>query len=192
MLYIFDMGGVVTSNASIEDQVCKQLGITRQDMEDSGWNELMSLCSDGHISVADFWKSFSLRSGVLVKTDWLHWLFHPVLNEGTVKIIKALKEKGHRLVCGTNTIESHYRNHTERGDYTFFDQTYASFFMGTSKPNPDFWRIILQAENTDAGDAVFIDDKAENCMAASSLGIKAFHFTDATGLAKDLGLEGSF
>lgn len=200
MLYIFDMGGVVTTTCKVEKQLEQVLGIDwktflsycgindESEIDRPGSVNLMSLCSDGKITCAEFWRIFSERSGIAVKTDWWHWLFHPVLNVETVKIINELKARGHRVVCGTNTIDSHWRNHMERGDYSFFDQTYSSCFMGVSKPDVNFWKLILLAENTDAGEAVFIDDKKVNCDAAASLGIRAFVFESAEKLRTDLGL----
>lgn len=190
MLYIFDMGGVVTSTSNEIGKISKIIGCTEEDFFKwcGSGQGLLSMLSDGEISVKDFWKIFSARSGIAVKTDWWHWLFHPVLNQGTVKIIRKLREAGNRVVCGTNTMDSHYQNHLERGDYAFFDQTYASNFMGVSKPSPDFWKIILTAEGVEPKDAVFIDDKKENVEGAKSLGIKSFLFESAEKLAENLGI----
>ncbi|MGP1459424.1 MAG: HAD-IA family hydrolase [Treponema sp.] len=206
MLYIFDMGGVVTTTAAIEEQIARKLGISERDFmrfcgcpdgnasygkPDSAMGaagkstgkaassdgfDLLTMYSNGFISAKEFWRLFSARSGIAVKTDWWHLLFHPVRNDAVIDIIAELKKRGDRVVCGTNTIESHYLNHLERGDYAIFDQTYASCFMGVSKPAPDFWNIILAAEDTTAKDAFFIDDRAENCAAASVLGLHTFHF----------------
>ena len=74
----------------------------------------------------------------------------------------------------------------ENGDYALFDQTYASCLMGVSKPDPDFWRIILTAEDMDAKDAVFTDDRQENVDAAASLGIRSILFRSAAELRKEL------
>ena len=191
MLYIFDMGGVVTTTCAVDKELEEILGIKSSEFHSicAGKNkdeDLMALCSDGKISCAEFWKLFSERSGIKVETDWWRLLFHPELNEGTVGIIRALKKAGHRVVCGTNTIDSHWRNHVERGDYSYFDQTYSSCFMGVSKPDPMFWKLILKAEKTLPSDAVFIDDRKENCLAAASLGIKAFQFTTAEDLKHQL------
>ena len=191
MLYIFDMGGVVTTTCAIEKELEEILGISREKFNSicSGKNkdeDLMELCSDGKISCAEFWKLFSERSGISVQTDWWRLLFHPELNGETVNIIRELEKAGHRVVCGTNTVDSHWRNHVERGDYSYFDQTYASCFMGVSKPDPMFWKLILKAEKTLPSDAVFIDDRKENCLAAASLGIKAFQFTTAENLKQQL------
>ncbi|MBP5577702.1 MAG: HAD family phosphatase [Treponema sp.] len=192
MLYIFDMGGVVTNDADGSRVIGDMLGLGREEfrrvcMEDKdGRGDLLMKVSDGKISVKEFWDIFEERSGIHARTDWWHVLFHPRLNEGTAAIIKRLRAQGKRVVCGTNTMESHYANHVERGDYALFDQTYASFQMGVSKPDTEFWKIILVSEGIEAKDAVFIDDRRENCEAAASLGIRAIHFTSAEALEKEL------
>ena len=177
MVCIFDMGGVVTNTSLVEGRIAELLGITEEEFialctgssarvnapGSKARENLFAAASNGTLSAKEFWKEFSLRSGLSVHTDWYHWLFHPSKIEGTWRIIQALKENGNRVVCGTNTIESHYLNHMERGDYQIFDQTYTSFLMGVSKPAPEFWRIILTAENISPEDAIFIDDKSENC-----------------------------
>ncbi|MBR1910980.1 MAG: HAD family phosphatase [Treponema sp.] len=187
-LYIFDMGGVVTTSAFIEKQMSETLHVSVNDFHAFS-DELLAQLSDGAISTKEFWNSFSQRSGIAVKTDWWHWLFHPVRNEQTCDIVRRLKASGKRVVCGTNTIDSHYRNHCERGDYELFDQTYASFLMGVSKPDVAFWNIILAAEKVKPEDAVFVDDKKENCEAAASLGIHAIQFTTAEALATALEMQ---
>ncbi len=192
MLYIFDMGGVVTNDANPRPRICSLLGLSEADFlrycgrggrkED----DLLALAGDGKLDAKGFWRIFSERSGITVQTDWLHWLFHPVVNEGIRVLIGKLRAQGNRVVCGTNTIESHYQNHIEHGDYALFDQTYASCLMGVSKPELDFWRIILTAEGVEAKDAVFIDDRQENVDAAASLGIRSIRFQSAEALEKDL------
>ena len=204
MLYIFDMGGVVTTTAAVEGKIARILGMSEAEFmricgcpggnknygnpkdgavknaEDSEFN-LITMYSNGLISSKEFWRFFSARTGIAVKTDWWHFLFHPERNENVLKLIGELKKRGDRVVCGTNTIESHYLNHLERGDYSVFDMTYTSCFMGVSKPDINFWKIILTAENVAAEDVFFIDDRIENCEAASSMGIKTFHFDSAGG-----------
>lgn len=206
MLYIFDMGGVVTNTSNEVSKLVKILGTTEKDFfkwcgvpeekpSDLGkrfyannGSDLMSMLSNGEISVKEFWNIFSSRSGLAVSADWWHLLFHPQLNQGIVKIIQQLKTNGHRVVCGTNTIESHYLNHLERGDYIFFDQTYCSNLMGVSKPAEQFWKIILTAEDAEPSQTVFIDDKKENVEAAAKMGIRAILFESAEKLSQELGL----
>lgn len=80
MLYIFDMGGVVTNSAVLDDKLSKVLGISVEEFEricgkkTDGANKgqleslgLFSLCSDGIIDTNEFWAEFSKRSGIAVK-----------------------------------------------------------------------------------------------------------------------------
>ena len=189
MLYIFDIGGVCTNNAMDGmGELCSILDITMEKFNEYT-HDLLSLVSDGAITIKEFWNTFSSRSGIKVNCDWWHCLFHPVQNSETYRIIKYLKDCGNRVVAGTNTIESHYLNHIERGDYCIFDQTYTSIHLVVSKPSPEFWKIIMISEGVKAKDCVFIDDKEENVKAASLLGIKAIHFTDARKLEQELNIH---
>ena len=214
MLFIFDMGGVVTTTFQM-NKIYEKLNITKDDFfaicklkDDDIWNKL----EVGSITAADFWKEFNTRVGKLQRTfydgiiqigdlikldtnsdiqeiplvthDLFRMFFHPVLNKETVELINELRKK-HRVVCGTNTIQSHWENHLERGDYTYFDQTYASNKIGAAKPDTDFFTVILEAEGYKAEEAFFTDDKIENCQAAASLGINAIQFTSASDLRKN-------
>ena len=190
MLFIFDMGGVVTTTFDF-NQLYNKLNISQEDFfkickqnQDDIWHKF----EIGKISTQTFWDDFNKRisestdktysSVPFVENDLFRLTFHPTLNPKTVELIQKLK-KNHRVVCGTNTIDSHWENHMERGDYSVFDQTYASNKIGCAKPDPHFFELILDAEQTKAEDAFFTDDKAENVSAAASIGIHAERFTTA-------------
>ena len=76
----------------------------------------------------------------------------------------------------------------ERGDYSFFNQTYASNKIGVAKPDKRFFELILEAEETEPKDAFFTDDKEENVRAAASIGINAELFTTADALKSKWGV----
>jgi putative hydrolase of the HAD superfamily len=73
-----------------------------------------------------------------------------------------------------------------RGCYDIFDAVFASNKMGASKPHPDFYRYILNNEGIEPGDAIFVDDIAENVSAAKKLRITSILFTDSQSLAQQL------
>ena len=191
MLFIFDMGGVVTSTFTYsgKNDFFNKLGVTDKEFnllsDKAGLHDL----DIGEITPKEFWKNYNRIISVerpelpKVQNDLFRLYFHPVLNTGTVELITALKKK-HRVVCGTNTIDSHWENHMERGDYAFFNQTYASNKIGCAKPDPHFFELILEAEQTVAEDAFFTDDRADNVAAAASLGIHAELFTNAAELTE--------
>lgn len=195
MLFIFDMGGVVT-NTFLLTQLYKKLNITTEDFYklcSSGEQDIWNLFQTGKINPQQFWTQFNERVAAskdekyknvpVVENDLFRLYFHPSKNLETVELIQQLKKK-HRVVCGTNTIDSHWENHMERGDYAFFNQTYASNKIGCAKPDPHFFELILEAEQAAAEDTFFTDDRADNVAAAASLGIHAELFTSAAELTE--------
>lgn len=190
MLFIFDMGGVVTNTFKM-DSLYQKLGISKEEFfkicqEDSKiWPDFQN----GFIDAKEFWNSFNKSTqGKIppVKNDLFRLTFHPSKNMETIALIKELKAAGHRLVCGTNTIQSHWENHMERGDYSFFNQTYASNKIGISKPDKEFFNVILEAEGYEPKDTFFTDDRIENVLAAGEVGINAYHFDSASGFREYL------
>ena len=190
MLFIFDMGGVVTNTFKM-DSIYHKLNISKNDFSEickKNNNDIWHKLETGIISVNQFWKEYNSRIQSIEKakpaeTDLFRLFFHPSKNLQTIELIKSLK-KNNRVVCGTNTIQSHWENHMERGDYAFFNQTYASNKIGCAKPDPHFFELILEAEETEAQNAFFTDDKEENVVAAASLGIHAELFTTAAELTE--------
>ncbi len=192
MLFIFDMGGVVTSNYT-KSKVTDWLGISYDDylslQSDFGEN-LYELLETGRITIPEYWKAIERnaeKKGLVippVNHDLFRFTFHPKLNNKTVEIIKNLRKK-HRVVCGTNTQQNHWENHMERGDYAFFDQTYASNKIGVLKPSPLFYTLIMKAEDYQPSETFFVDDTLKNVLAAKNLGINAVHFTTAEALEEE-------
>ena len=203
MLYIFDMGGVVTTNFGADNKMYSYLGLERSKFfeicqnikaEDGSDYNIDNLLSIGKITVEEFWREFNRRIKLLgldvpeVKTDLYRLYFHPELKLETVELIKELRQKNHRVVCGTNTIHSHWENHTERGDYALFDQTYASNKIGLAKPDPEFWKTIMMAEGYEPSQTYFTDDRLDNIEAAAALGIHAVQFTTAQAVRDGWGV----
>ena len=186
MLFIFDMGGVVTTTSE-KVRLCKKIGIEKEEFIELT-NDIYESLNKGEISVKEFWSVFNSRSekkGIEpVLTDYFKLYFHPQLNCETVKIIRQLRKK-HRVVCGTNTIDPYYDIHLERGDYSYFDSTYSSNKIGKAKPDADFFKLIMEAENYTPEQTFFTDDLTVNIEAAAGLGINAFRFTDAKALLKN-------
>lgn len=214
MLFIFDMGGVVTNTFNI-NSIYKKLNLTESQFKficSYNGKDIWDYLTIGKINVNDFWFEFNKRIGGFQRaelngfetinhfitkeseidlkqfdnvkqadTDLFRLFFHPIENPEIVDLITQLKKKN-RVVCGTNTIQSHWENHLERGDYSYFHQTYASNKIGLAKPDPKFFETILEAEEISADQAYFTDDKIENCKAAESVGIKAVQFTTAQDL----------
>ena len=183
-LYIFDMGGVLCCDFNDIPIISNYLGITEENFfiySGENFRELL----DGKINSNEFWVRFSLRYGKKVKEELFGKFFNPGIIRETKDIIKQLKSNS-RVVCGTNTIDSHYYYLLNQGVYDIFDEVYASNLMGISKPDPDFYRYILKKEGIKPENTVFVDDSEENVLSAQKIGINSILFTDSESLREQI------
>ena len=183
-LYIFDMGGVLTCNFNDIPVISDYLGITEEKFFVYTGENFRKLL-DGKIDSNEFWVRFSLRYGKKVKEELFGKFFNPGTIQETRDIIEQLKSDS-RVVCGTNTIDSHYYYLLNQGDYDIFDEVYASNLMGISKPDPDFYRYILKKEMIEPENTIFVDDAEENVFSAQKIGINSILFTDSESLRQQI------
>jgi glucose-1-phosphatase len=176
MNFIFDMGGVLSLNVDVIPDICSYTGVSRLALEDFSGVDFQDM-SEGRISVTEFWQNFNRHFGTQVQKDLTAEFFQPVLDKRMYTILSTLKSTGHHIVCGTNTIESHYRTHRNRGDYSIFDSVYASYLMGITKPDITFFQFILQAEDWSPDTTVFVDDNSQNTQAAHNLGLNTWTYS---------------
>ena len=179
-LFIFDMGGVLCCDFNDIPFISDYLGITEENFFFCAGENFRELL-DGKINSNEFWVRFSLRYGKKVKEELFGKFFNPGINQGTKDIIEQLKSNS-RVVCGTNTIDSHYYYLLNQGSYDIFDEVYASNLMGISKPDPEFYRYILNKEGINPENTVFVDDTEENIISAQKIGINSILFTDYNSL----------
>jgi hexosaminidase len=197
-LFIFDMGGVAVRTEAITPLIAARLGISEADFfRGAGSDPTVTHTSPYHLGdiaalmrgemdSPRFWSNFTARTGIAVDGDPWYDFFDPILDEGTAELIRKLRSSGGRVVCGTNTMDAHYRKHLERGDYMLFDEVYASHLMGIIKPDAAFWRYILEKENVPPDAAFFTDDFEENIHTAEKVGIHAHLFISAEDLKRHL------
>ena len=187
---MFDMGGVVAkhTDTSLERHLLRDFGVLEHDTFislDSRLPSLLAEHSKAAIDEEEMWKQFTLLTDIPVpayKGSLWGKYFKPELDEHVVTIIDELKAKGYRVVCATNTEESHYVHHRDAGQYDIFDAVYASLQLKEAKPDSAFFAKILASEQLKAEDAIFVDDLLENCEAAVNLGIDAIIYTDPVEL----------
>ena len=78
--------------------------------------------------------------------------------------------------------ETMARIRAERPLDRWFDVVVVSYEVGLAKPDPRIFELCLSRLGAHAGEALFVDDRAENVAAAERLGMRTLHFTgdDAT------------
>ena len=111
--------------------------------------------------------------------------------EGTVEILRALKDRGLRLYGLSNfTRETFPETRARFGFLALLEGIVVSGEEGVIKPDRRIYERLLERYGLRAADCFFIDDSLSNVTAARALGFTAHHFRGAAGLADALRREG--
>ena len=89
--------------------------------------------------------------------------------------------KHYRVYLLSNTNEIHWEWAKEHafayGNYRvddYFERLYLSFQMGTAKPDPEIFKMVMRDADLKPEETFFIDDSAANCEVARALGIECY------------------
>lgn len=96
-----------------------------------------------------------------------------VQNDGVVAFIRELRRthKNLRVFAMSNISRPDWQIlRAKPFDWDIFDHVFVSCEAGMCKPQLCFYRHVLSRTGVDPGEVVFVDDKAENVLAAKSLG----------------------
>ena len=123
-----------------------------------------------------------------------HWIDSIVgMFDGTVEIVKQLKQMGYQLYGLSNWSTETYPLAREK--YHFFDlldDIVLSGEVGHNKPEPEIYRIMLEKIGKKAQECLFIDDSLPNINQANTMGFNTIHFTSPGQLEKDMIQMGLF
>ncbi|MFC4425496.1 HAD family hydrolase [Deinococcus navajonensis] len=88
------------------------------------------------------------------------------------EVLEALRAAGLRIGVLSNTLPSIDRTLEAVGLADLVDAAIATCLIGTHKPDPGAYHHALDALGVVAAETLFVDDKAENVMAAQALGMQ--------------------
>ncbi len=104
----------------------------------------------------------------------------------TAKYLKELNDRGYNIyILSDSSIESH--NHNKQ--FNFFNYIKGgvySFEIGTTKPNENNYKTLLEKYKLIPEETIFIDDKKCNVEVANNFGIHGIRFTVLDKLKKEL------
>jgi 2-haloacid dehalogenase len=105
---------------------------------------------------------------------------------GTADVVRELHAAGTRLLVLSNMPVDvlHVLDRFEWLD--LFDGIVVSGRERVIKPDPAIYRILVDRHRVDPSTTAFVDDRVENVEAATALGFRGVHFTDAPSLRREL------
>jgi 2-haloacid dehalogenase len=107
--------------------------------------------------------------------------------EGTVELLRTLKNKGHSLYGLSNWSAETFA--TVRHEFEFlnlFDDIIISGDVKLIKPEPEIFELCLKKIGRPAGECLFIDDSEANIITARKLGFDTVHFNSPEHLKNEL------
>lgn len=189
---VFDCGGVVLRDrdesyyARWEQRLGLDAGVLKQELY-QGF--LWSQAELGNISEDQFWRSAGERYGLspaesdaLGADAWKSWGVDPVV----LSLVKRARGRFRIAMLSNATDALESKLSAIYGIADLFDPIVNSSRLGIAKPAPEIYQELLKRMGLEAGETVFIDDRADNVAAAASLGMHVIWFVHPNELERQL------
>lgn len=181
---IFDLGGVImTIDQNEALRRFKALGLEDAEhwLDPYTQTGIFGDVEEGKITAEDFRRELSALVGrELSFEECRHaWLgYRKEVPERNLEVLRRLREDGYRLVLLSNT-NPFMMSWGLSGDFDgkgkslndYFDSLYLSFRLGVMKPDPEFFKKVMEGEALQPGESLFVDDGPRNVEAAAMLGL---------------------
>ena len=190
---VFDLGGVLVESAGSFALMALVPHLHEEALVLDRWHRssAVALFERGRITPQQFAASFAEEWDIQVSPSeflstfaaWIRGLY-----PGASSLVQALRAR-HRVGCLSNTNAVHWARLTDA--QAMFEFCFASHLTGHMKPDRQAYEHALQKLGSPAENVYFFDDLERNVVAATSLGINAFHVrgvAEATAAARAAGL----
>ncbi len=194
---LFDLGGVII-NLHVEKTIeafAELSGKSESEVaEKYASADYFRSFEIGQISEKQFREALRLDLGIQVADEEMDEAWNAMLGDipaSRIEQIKRLKENYHCVVLSnTNAIhekcfhkileKAHGYNHLNQ----LFHQVHFSHELQLRKPNEDIYLKVLQVQETDACDILFLDDTFPNLLTAEKLAYQTLHIPRNQGFSE--------
>jgi len=195
--FVFDLGNTIIKLAyeRVLASICAEASVTRDELvelleEPGSYRDL----ERGAVSFYEFYEFLCDHAGYSGSIRDFHTIWSDFFDgtmPGAEDLLERVRER-HRVAFLSNSNEIHAEVIPSRfaGLFQQDDPFVFSHRLKCAKPDPEIFRRTLEMIGATPQQTVFIDDLLENVLAARALGMRAFQFTDARSLTKELEGEG--
>lgn len=189
---VFDLGGVIVG---LDSQRCIDafLGIGADAIahyvEHHLTEDLFLGVELGTMTTHEFCDEVRQRTHCTAPDERIVWAWNQLLDPIDAAKVERIASLGrsHRVFLLSNTNEMHWLHcarhlFPEAGAQpdALFEQTFLSYKLQLAKPDAAIFQTVLQRADLAPAETLFIDDNADNCAAAHSLGIHTLHEQSGT------------
>lgn len=188
---IFDLGGVIlnidymrTANAF------QELGIENYNDLYTQFNQIdiFDKLEKGEITPGFFYNEIRRMSSLNITDEQISNAWNAMLLDFPVKrleLLQELKSKYNIYLC-SNTNEIHLNDYNKTLKQTFgidnlgdiFIKEYYSHKVGMRKPDAEIFQLIIDENNLNPKETLFIDDSPQHIEGARKVGLIAYHLTN--------------
>lgn len=179
----FDFGGVImrTEYQAPRQHLAERLNMEYEDLVRLVFeSETSRKASVGAATADEHWAAVAKRlKRPASETQSIRDEFFggDVLDLGLIQLIRALRGK-YKIGLISNAWDD-LRGYISREKFDdAFDAMIISAEIGVVKPEAKIFQFALEQVKVPAGDALFVDDFAENIAGCEKIGMKGLHFTD--------------
>jgi len=189
---VFDCGGVVLRDRDDSRYARweQRLGLARGTLRSRLYEgSLWSMAETGSMTESAFWQAAGKDLGLspeesneLAGDACESWHVDPAV---LALVQRARTRFQVAMLSNATEVLEEKLQHTF-GIIELFDPIINSAHVGIAKPDPAIYRETLRRLGVDAGEVLFVDDRAENVAAAANLGIHVIWFVSPIELERQL------
>lgn len=180
---VFDLGGVLIDFKP--QKYLAHIGYTEEDIKlftkivfwGEEWNEYNSSKLNAMQTVQKLIQNYPQYANkireIFNKINYKYILFE---KKDTSNYLKELKDKGYNIYILSDLSVDSYNYNKEFEFFNYIEGGVYSFEIGTTKPNKNNYKILLEKYNLIPEETIFIDDKLNNIEAANDFGIHGIQF----------------
>lgn len=179
---LFDLFGVIARDQSAEgrERLVATAGVPAQEFWESYW-ALRPPYDRGEVAGPAYWRQVAEKLGTsfddqriadLIAADIASW---SAVDDDMVRLVGQLSAEGRRLALLSNIPEELARHYDQQLDQ--FAVRAFSCRIGHAKPGRAAYLWCCDALDVDPGRVLFVDDRAENVVAAEEVGMRGHLFT---------------
>jgi putative hydrolase of the HAD superfamily len=196
--FVFDCGGVLLHDGDLAPYSAweARLGLPAGELARRLWSgELWTAAACGRLTDEQFWQRACEQVGLNDPADvaalradmWSTW----VLDDKVLALIDRVRQRYRvaMLSNATDALETLLRDRYGVADR--FEILGSSACLGVAKPDPAAFQAVLDRLGLEAGEVMFVDDRAENIAAAAALGLHVVWFVSARELDRQLAAPAS-
>jgi len=194
---IFDMGGVITSQAIFNHEFNKAIEKVFGEKNVEFSNPKFKFLFDSFIKLEtnkitdiEFWTEFAKKLNKPYNS-FLESIFIKIAKklkprDSMVKLVKELENNDIKTAVLSNVWASFAKHNYDLGYYGIFDHVFLSHELKMRKPDKEIFYYVLEKLSIKPEEAVFIDDMRRNVLAANEIGIYGLLYTNTSMLVKEL------